>query len=314
MKQQAILQIIACLLILASSHYIVSKVCGQTENPEQQNKHTQNSQVSSEAPKTLPPSFYENYKNAKVSLLIRDITSLPGGEVFLGGSYHGGGNTIHSVLLVSRDEGHTWKDTGLKFPGCSIMNFQTVGRNHVWAISTFTQEGCRGPESLLHSSDAGHNWSSVPMDFETMGGLEWIQQFEFFDDRHGLLIMTRDAGICRIHTTFDGGKSWKTLMTSHLNNMSEVIEPTCPSNCTQKFKEATLWKKQTEYNYYKISDWIRVQIWDINNDPYIVLESQGVDRKGWTQISQIPRYYKVEKDHIVPIENNKTPGTRGDLD
>ena len=120
MKQQAILQIIACLLILASSHYIVSKVCGQTENPEQQNKHTQNSQVSSEAPKTLPPSFYENYKNAKVSLLIRDITSLPGGEVFLGGSYHGGGNTIHSVLLFRVTKGIPGKILGLSSPDAAL--------------------------------------------------------------------------------------------------------------------------------------------------------------------------------------------------
>lgn len=248
-------------------------------------------------------SYYSQLEDTMISLRIHEITSLPGGEIFLGGSYCGQAKTIHTVLLISQDGGYTWKDAGFKVDGCGVMNFETFGLSHVWAIATYLTEGCRSPVSLLRSTDAGQNWSFISLNFiDQMPGIEWIGQFQFFDEQRGLLVITDSLDTYMVYITFDGGKNWeKMTMTSKRDDSNDIgIEHYRQDYSRQNSNKAALWKKNL--HSYKISGWIRVRETDSRGEPYIAIESQGVDRKGWEQISQIPRYYKVEKDSIIPVE------------
>ncbi len=255
-------------------------------------------------------SYYSQLEDTMISLRIHEITSLPGGEIFLGGSYYGRASTIHTVLLVSQDGGNTWKDAGFKVDGCGVMNFQTFGLSHVWAIATYLTEGCRSPVSLLRSTDAGQNWSSVSLNFiDQMSGLDWIGQFQFFDEQRGLLVITDSLDTYMVYITFDGGKNWEKIMISKKDDSNDIgIERYQQDYGRGNINKAALWKKNL--HSYKISGWIRVRETDSPGEPYIVIESQGVDRKGWKQISQIPRYYKVENDSIIPVDSSKRENSR----
>lgn len=301
MKHRIILLVFSsCILILAGSLSSVGNVVSPSEDSQEQKRI---SRASVDTPGSFRSSWYSRYKN-EIILNIHEITSLAGGEIFLGGSYYANASTMHTVLLVSQDGGHTWKDAGIKFSGSGVKNFQTFGLNHVWAISTYLTEGCNSPEDLLYSTDAGKSWSAVSLNFiEQMQPLEWIQYFQFFDNLRGLLIISGSMYVDRIYTTFDGGKTWKKIMTSHNN---PHIEPDFPNYSRQNTNKAALWRHGSPSEDYRISGFIRIRKADSYKDPYIVIESQGFGGKEWKQISQIPRYYKIEKDSVVPVDSSKS--------
>ncbi|MCK5000875.1 MAG: hypothetical protein KAS23_15135 [Anaerohalosphaera sp.] len=292
MRQRIMLLFISVfLLILTGCQYRAGNVVSPHEYPQKQRVHNFD---------------YSRYEDEVISLRIHEITSLPGGEIFLGGSYCNQANTIHTALLVSQNGGQTWKDAGIKVYGCGVMNFQTFGLSHVWAISTYLQEGCHGPVSLLYSTDAGQSWSARSLDFIGQDqGLDWVQQFQFFDQFHGLLIITGSTGPSRIYITSDGGKTWEKIMTSRNYSADDFeIESSFPDYSRQNINNAALWMKSTD-DYYKISGWIRIRKTDSYNDPYIVIESKELDSREWKPISQIPRYYKIEKDILIPVDSGK---------
>lgn len=236
----------------------------------------------------------------KVMLWVDDIASLPGQTVFLAGDYSLASGPLRSVMLVSRDGGLTWRETGPAFGVSAVRNLRTFGRSNVWAIATFTQEGCSTPEVLLTSDDAGRTWSTT-----RLGGLSegqplcWVSRFGFDDAAHGLLSVAGSMGKVYTYATEDGGRTWKRLWVAAadqgLTDPYDAAPPPVPAALS-----APVWAGRD--GEFRIVGEVRFR----GERDWVVIESRDFsDNALWTERSRIPVHYVVQDGHWVPRPDTK---------
>jgi len=226
-----------------------------------------------------------------------DVASLPGDVVFLGGHFMGAGGPLCSALFVSRDGGRTWRDAGLRYGSCGIQDLRTVGASNVWGIVTFRQEGCREPERVIRSDDAGRTWSVTPLE-PGLSGLAWVSRFEFDDAEHGLLSVS--GGICqtKTFTTEDSGGTWRLLWSARRNVEPEVEEGADHPPLPGRPPSAPLYKQ--ELGYHKVDGWIRLR----EADDSVVVEACDLEFPlRWRERSRIARRYRVTDGRLVQISS-----------
>lgn len=238
-------------------------------------------------------------------LCLDDVASLPGDVVFLGGRFYGAGGALCSAIFVSRDGGRTLRDAGLRYVGCGIQDLRTVGAANVWGIVTFRQEGCREPERIFRSDDAGRTWSVTPLE-PGLSGLAWVSRFEFDDAEHGLLSVS--GGICQTKTfsTEDGGRTWRLLWSARRNVEPEVEEGADHPPLPGRPPSAPLYEQ--ELGYHKVTGWVRLR----ETDESIVLEACDLKFPlRWRERSRIARRYEVTGGRLVQISSDSGSG-KGD--
>ncbi|MFH1707113.1 MAG: hypothetical protein ABIF71_04260 [Planctomycetota bacterium] len=250
-------------------------------------------------PHLIPTVDYTTIKDGPIELAINEMASLPGGVVILGGQYKQV-DPLHTALLVSRDEGRTWKDAGFKYDACGIQNIRTNGRTNIWAIVTFKTEGCHDPLLILRSTDAGATWDLLPLDLiaDETDPLVGVSQFRFDDDKHGLLTIEGSVGLIKTYMTSDGGSSWQRLWETRRDIIS--------MECSYKYPDAddgrlppnaALWVESLDY--CKINRVVRAR----ETEKSFCIEIYEFGKKGWTEQAQIPKFYKVQGAELVAIEN-----------
>jgi len=235
-------------------------------------------------------------------LCLDDVTSLPGDVVFLGGYFHGAGGTLCSALFVSRDGGRTWRDAGFRYGSCGIQDLRTVGTSNVWGIVTFREEGCREPERVIRSDDAGRTWSVTPLE-TGLSGITWVSRFEFDDAEHGLLSVS--GGICqtKTFTTEDSDRTWRLLWSARRNVNAEVEEGADHPPSPRRQPSAPLYEQ--ELDLHKVAGWIRLR----EADESVVVEACDLEFPlRWRERSRIARRYEVAGGRLVQISSDSGSG------
>jgi hypothetical protein len=251
----------------------------------------------------LSPFSHAEYpaENQEVRLHISGVATLPDNIVFLGGAYYDSTHKPYSALLMSRDGGETWNDTGFSFVLSHISYFQTYGKSYIWALVILTPEGLQAPTHLLRSTDAGETWCLVPFEHLLHDDLSipHIQQFEFFDEQHGLLsIICATQTVIDTHYTKDGGQSWQRLWVARRTPNIES-DYWYPESSSSDLPHAPLWTKDRQHEYYTITGLLRIRK-DSEGD-YIVLESSDYDKKGeWEERSKLSTRWFVKDNHFIP--------------
>jgi len=242
-----------------------------------------------------PKDYCRDAEGREVWLRVSEIASLPGQTIFLAGGYRHAAGPLRSVVLVSRDGGRTWRETGPAFAVSQAWNLRTFGRSNVWVIATFTQEGCSTPEVLLTSDDAGRTWSTTRLDGASQGQpLCWVSRFGFDDAAHGLLSVSGSMGKIYTYATEDGGRTWKRLWVANrdlgLTDPFDAALPPAPAASS-----APLWEGRGSechfvgaVRYREERDWVVIESRDDSADAV------------WTERSRIPVHYLVREGRLVP--------------
>ncbi|HUX03044.1 MAG: hypothetical protein WBD63_01190 [Phycisphaerae bacterium] len=242
--------------------------------------------------------YGEELGNRRLRLSVHDVASLPDGVVFVAGDYGNGAGSFRSVLLVSRDGGRSWQETGPAFGVSAIRDLRTLGRRHVWAIATFTGEGCCTPEVLLRSTDAGRTWATTDLGaIQQDQPLFWVERFVLDDASYGLLTITGSMGRTRTYATKDGGRTWRLLWSvpSGSNGDVEVSPQVVPASV----KRTPLWTRVDDA-YDKISGWLRVRPAE---NAWVVEACPAEDETGeWTERSRLPMHYQLDAGRLAPCE------------
>lgn len=249
--------------------------------------------------KNIETAFdYTNYRQ-QFELLIDSMTTLPGNMVFIGGRYHDGANTIHPVLLISRDSGKTWEhNNSFTFSGSGFQSFRTHGSLFVWGLVVFRQEGSEIPQYLVRSSDGGNTWQTIPVNLnQDIGTLCRIKNFNFFNPNNGIIILAGIAGQTILYKTENGGDTWEPVWESQENQVANMVDTNYsypkPESCIIPVN-APLWTK--DLDFYKITGLLRVSI----SSNFYHIEKYEYQKEKWEKQSSIPIKYEIRDNHIAP--------------
>jgi len=232
--------------------------------------------------------------DAVFTLGVDEIASLPDQTVFLAGSYRRDAGDVFSVLLVSRDGGKTWEDTGLNFGACKVLNVQTAPPSHIWGIVTFTTEGALEPVGLVKSSDAGATWEVIPFDFiDIPQSLTWVRRLEFCDALHGSLILFGMQALGAVYATSDSGNHWRRMW--HFKRTPAIEDTQWDSPPDRTAKVASLW--QMEHDFAKIARTVRFRYC---HDSIVVWTQDFSEPPNWVQQSRIPVKWCPHEGALVP--------------
>ena len=137
------------------------------------------------------------------------------GRIFAAGNIHSSAVTLYSVLLVSEDGGHTWREAHERIRGASLDHIQFLDAELGWtigqALSPLPQHAF-----LLLTSAGGKTWRQSAIFSESRVGS--IQQFYFSAKDDGSLIIDRgpgaEGGRYELYESPDAGESWTIRETS----------------------------------------------------------------------------------------------------
>ncbi len=137
-----------------------------------------------------------------------------------------------SHLLVTRDEGKTWRDiTPERTEAGDWTGLQPffLDRSHVWV----TAEDCAGGKALLlGSDDGGRTWRSTPAPAVSCAAGS-LDEADFVDPMHGFLANLEPTGPgASLRRSLDGGVTWTRVGRSVLGGLPLVAAPvfTSPSD------------------------------------------------------------------------------------
>jgi hypothetical protein len=129
------------------------------------------------------------------------------GRVFLAGNLHTTATTLSSILLVTEDNGRTWREAYRRIPYAALDQIQFVDFQHGWISGQNVQSLARDP-FLLATDDGGVTWREQPI-FGEAQEAGAIQRFHFDSVTTGMLLLDRGAGKrYELYRTASGGMTW----------------------------------------------------------------------------------------------------------
>ncbi len=245
------------------------------------------------------PFDYSNWEGRKIELNFEDMVSLPPNTIIVSGYYDYGAGPVHSALFISRDGAQTWKEINVKVRASTITNLCSFSTSHIWGLVTHRNEGTYTPTHLLRSVNQGQSWTVTILEFmHQHEGLFRTKDFQFYDDRHGLLTITNSAiGELSTYCSKDGGESWKQLWDIQTDRRNVERGYGYPKRSTGMSEQIPLhtpiWEK--EFDVYTIKGLVRVR----EKEDRFVLETYEYGKEGWTIQSEIPRFYEIKINELV---------------
>jgi hypothetical protein len=130
-------------------------------------------------------------------------------KIFLAGNFHTGAATLASVLLVSEDEGRTWREAHPRLPGALLDQIQFVDFQTGFVSGNVAGSLARDP-FFLKTEDGGKTWRRLNVFDE--GGYGVVGSFRFTSPAQGTLVIEGPRGRARYRRmeTMTGGESWMT--------------------------------------------------------------------------------------------------------
>lgn len=132
-----------------------------------------------------------------------------GSKLFLSGNLHTDAVTLSSLLLVSEDEGKSWREAHPRISGAVLDQIQFVDFQTGFISGNIAGSIARDP-FLLKTGDGGKSWRRIAI-FDD-GGYGVIGEFKFTSPAQGSLTIEGARGGVRFRQmeTMTGGESWMT--------------------------------------------------------------------------------------------------------
>jgi hypothetical protein len=153
-----------------------------------------------------------------------------GRKLLVTGNLHGSSSTIGSVLLVSDDDGATWKEPARRVADSALDQSQWLDAQHAWAAGEVQVPLSRDP-FLLITSDGGATWRQKEIADDGIPGE--VMRFWFDTPQHGELIVdggrSAEGGRYQLYESQTGGDTWsivsKTSDVPKLRRTPGLIDP-----------------------------------------------------------------------------------------
>jgi hypothetical protein len=184
-----------------------------------------------------------------------------GKKLLVTGNLHGASATIASVLLVSDDDGATWKEPSPRIAGSALEQSQWLDAQHGWAAGEVQAPLSRDP-FLLITSDGGATWRQKDIADDSIPGE--VMRFWFDSPEHGELIVdggrSAEGGRYQMYESHSGGDTWnvvsKTSDVPTLRRTPGLIDPNYRIGADSRTKTYVLEKRNGD-------DWSRVTSFEI---------------------------------------------------
>jgi hypothetical protein len=197
-------------------------------------------QTSDDTPVKLPYTCSEN-DLAAAGMTCSDDNPCPiyvelssvsaiGKKLVITGNLHDPSATIASVLLVSGDDGLTWKEPSPRIAGSALEQSQWLDAQHGWAAGEVQVPLSRDPFFLI-TSDGGALWRQKEIAEDSIPGE--IMRFWFDTPEHGELVVdggrSAEGGRYQMYESRTGGDTWsivsKTSDVPKLRRTPGLIDP-----------------------------------------------------------------------------------------
>jgi hypothetical protein len=165
-----------------------------------------------------------------------------GRKLFAAGNLHTSSATIASVLLMSDDNGATWKEPSPRVRGAALDQVQFYNLQDGWT-SGETQYPLPRDPFLLLTTDGGESWRRVAIGEEGSPG--YIQRFNFDSAQHGDLIVdagkTSEGGRYLTYESETGGSSWALRSKSDQQPKARIASADNPDWRARPSKDGKLY-------------------------------------------------------------------------
>jgi photosystem II stability/assembly factor-like uncharacterized protein len=149
-----------------------------------------------------------------------EITSVEGlgNKLVATGNVHSSSATLQSVLVVSDDAGHTWREATDRIRAGTLDRIQILDADNAWITGQVMLPLPQEP-FLLVTSDGGKSWRRRPILTDSIENrVGAIQQYFFTSKDTGSLILDRgqgsDSDRYELYESQDGGDSWTIKETN----------------------------------------------------------------------------------------------------
>jgi len=133
-------------------------------------------------------------------------------RLFLTGNLHTTSATLASILLMTEDNGLTWREAYQRIPFAALDQIQFLDFQHGWISGENVLTVARDP-FLLATADGGLTWRLLPV-FAEEQQPGAIQRFRFDSPTTGTLLLDRGVGKrYELYRTATGGAAWELLKT-----------------------------------------------------------------------------------------------------
>lgn len=137
--------------------------------------------------------------------------SAAGKKLSVAGNLHASSTTLYSLLLISDDNGASWKEPTERLRGAALEQVQMLDPTHGWAAGEDQVPLTRDPFFLMTTD--GESWRRQTLSED--GGPGVAQKFWFDSPSHGELIVdagrTEPGGRFVLYESRTGGTSWNLV-------------------------------------------------------------------------------------------------------
>ena len=149
-----------------------------------------------------------------------EITSLEGlgNRLVAAGNVHSSSVTLQSILLVSDDAGHTWREASDRIRAGTLDRIQMLDADNAWITGQVMSPLPQEPFVLV-TGDGGKTWRRrAILSDSAENRVGSIQQYFFTSKDNGSLILDRgqgsDSDRYELYESQDGGDSWTIKETN----------------------------------------------------------------------------------------------------
>ena len=208
------------------------------------------------------------------------VAQLGDTALFVGGAFNTPAGSYRSALLVSRDGGTTWEDTGVFRAAGEVVNIHVFDAKRAWMATGHAVEGSMGPYHIWRTNDGGKTWRRCPTELPKRHlGIDHIMAFRFSSRTHGEAVIAGSMGEKVTYRTENGGITW-TETGSEAYNYEDAPSPEPPQQQQQQPLKCEV---------------------DLENDVVIV---RRLDRSGeqWIECGRLPHSYELRPEPLFPTD------------
>lgn len=141
-----------------------------------------------------------------------------GEKVVVAGNVHTSAVTVSSVLLVSEDQGTSWREDAERMGAAGFELIQFIDKDHGWVAGQAWQIDTSSQPFLLATTNGGARWDRLWIWDEDTDRSGAILDFHFDTPQHGYLLIDRlisEGDPYELYESMNGGRSWHIRQVSH---------------------------------------------------------------------------------------------------